>query len=73
MNEGKDVRICPVCEREVERSEMDFTRDCHGIPFRLVCLESAKKAKRKDREKPLPEMLLMMYRSAQRDRDKTNH
>lgn len=37
MNEEKDVRICPVCEREVERSEMDFTRDCHRIPFRLVC------------------------------------
>lgn len=40
-------------------------------PWRF--LESVKKAKRKDREKPLSEMLLMMYRSAQRDRDKTNH
>ena len=39
MNEEKDVRICPVCEREVERSEMNFTKDCHGIPFRLVCWE----------------------------------
>ena len=39
MNKEKDVRICPVCEREVERSEMNFTKDCHGIPFRLVCWE----------------------------------
>lgn len=23
--------------KEVERSEMEFTKDCHGIPFRLVC------------------------------------
>ena len=32
-----DKRICPVCEKEVLRRYMDFTRDCHGIPFRLVC------------------------------------
>ena len=32
-----DTRICPVCEKEVFRSDMDFTHDCHGIPFRLVC------------------------------------
>ena len=38
MNEEeRDIRICPVCGNEVERSEMEFTRDCHGIPFRLVC------------------------------------
>ena len=30
-------RICPVCGKEVDRDEMEFTRDCHGIPFRLVC------------------------------------
>lgn len=34
-----DTRICPVCEREVDRSDMLFTRDCHGITFRLVCLD----------------------------------
>lgn len=39
MNEEKDVRICPVCKREVERSDMNFTKDCHGIAFRLVCLD----------------------------------
>ena len=33
----KDIRICPVCGKEVERADMDFTRDCHGIPFRLLC------------------------------------
>ena len=30
-------RICPVCGKEVDREDMTFTRDCHGIPFRLVC------------------------------------
>lgn len=32
-----DLRMCPVCNKEVERVDMYFTRDCHGIPFRLVC------------------------------------
>lgn len=32
-----DIRRCEYCEKEVERSDMLFTRDCHGIPFRLVC------------------------------------
>ena len=40
----RDIRICPCCNKEVERGEMDFTRDCHGIAFRLVCL--ARKRKR---------------------------
>lgn len=35
--EEKDIRTCPVCEKEVEREGMNFTRDCHGIIFRLVC------------------------------------
>ncbi len=25
------MRICPVCGKEVERNDMNFTRDCHGI------------------------------------------
>lgn len=33
----KDIRVCPVCGNEVFRENMNFTRDCHGIPFRLVC------------------------------------
>lgn len=32
-----DKRICPVCEKEYDRSDMYFTRDCHGITFRLLC------------------------------------
>ena len=32
-----DIRKCPVCEKEVNRNEMAFTRDCHGIVYRLVC------------------------------------
>ena len=33
----KDIRTCPDCGREVERSEMLFTKDCHDIPMKLVC------------------------------------
>ena len=33
----KDYRQCPVCRKYVRRSDMLFTKDCHGIPFRLVC------------------------------------
>lgn len=32
-----DERICPCCNNKVDRSDMQFTRDCHGITFRLVC------------------------------------
>ncbi len=39
MNEEKDIRICPVCEKEVDRADMQFTKDCHGITFRLVCFK----------------------------------
>ena len=37
MSSEKDIRVCPVCNKEVERAGMEFTRDCHGITFRLVC------------------------------------
>ncbi len=33
----EDMRICTTCDMEVPRKEMLFTRDCHGITFRLVC------------------------------------
>lgn len=36
-SEERDIRTCPVCEHEVDREDMYFTKDCHGIPFRLVC------------------------------------
>lgn len=35
----KDIRTCPICNKEVERNDMTFTKDCHGIPFRLVCYD----------------------------------
>lgn len=34
-----DMRRCPTCNKEVDRREMAFTYDCHGIPFRLVCFD----------------------------------
>lgn len=45
MNEDK--RICPCCEREVDRSDMDFTSDCHGITYRLVCFKCWEKLMKK--------------------------
>ncbi len=33
------IRTCPTCNRTVKRGEMDFTYDCHGIPFRCVCMK----------------------------------
>ena len=41
MNER--MIICPECNGEFEREDMDFTHDCHGIPYRLVCHECWKK------------------------------
>ena len=32
-----DIRICPDCQREVDRADMEFTRDCYGIPMKCVC------------------------------------
>lgn len=37
MERESDLRICQCCEKEVERRDMEFTRDFHGITFRLVC------------------------------------
>lgn len=30
---------CPICGKMVRRDDMDFSRDCHGIPYRLMCLK----------------------------------
>lgn len=38
-----DKRICSNCGREVDRNDMCFTKDCHGIPYRLVCFECYEK------------------------------
>lgn len=34
-----DLRECPECGKMKPRSEMEFSRDCHGIPFRLLCFD----------------------------------
>lgn len=28
---------CPICGKWFDREYMDFSRDCHGITFRLLC------------------------------------
>ena len=33
----ENLCTCKNCEKEFPRSDMTFTRDCHGIPFRFVC------------------------------------
>lgn len=38
----QDIRICPKCEKEVPRSDMLYTHDCHGIRYRLVCYKCHK-------------------------------
>lgn len=42
--ENMDLRICPECNREVDRKDMQFTHDCHGITFRLLCWKCYNKA-----------------------------
>ena len=37
MSEDVPKLNCPVCRKEFQREDMTFTRDCHGITFRLVC------------------------------------
>jgi len=43
MDEEKDIRIYPTCGKEVPREEMQFTHDCHGITYRLVCFDCYEK------------------------------
>ena len=38
-----DPRKCPTCGKTVDRSDMQFTKDCHGITFRLVCFDCYRK------------------------------
>lgn len=35
--EERDIRTCPVCEHEVDREEMHFTKDCHGMSIYVFC------------------------------------
>ena len=39
----KDIRVCPCCHNETERRDMNYTKDCHGIIFRLVCYKCYEK------------------------------
>lgn len=38
-----DTRACPICKKCVERTNMLYTKDCHGVIFRLVCYKCYKK------------------------------
>lgn len=38
-----DLRTRPCCGKDVTREEMQYTRDCHGIAFRLVCFNCYEK------------------------------
>ena len=38
-SENAPKLTCPVCAKEFQRENMIFTRDCHGITFRLVCFD----------------------------------
>lgn len=40
---NEDIRLCAYCGKEVLREDMLFTRDCHGITYRLVCYNCYKK------------------------------
>ena len=30
---------CPICGHLFPRKQMVFSRDCHGIPYRLLCTD----------------------------------
>lgn len=38
-----DIRTCQCCNKKIEHSDMLFTKDCHGITYRLVCYNCYKK------------------------------
>lgn len=38
-----DIRTCQCCNKKIARSDMLFTKDCHGITYRLVCYNCYKK------------------------------
>lgn len=44
--EGMPNLTCPVCGKAFKREDMIFTRDCHGITFRLVCFDCYDKVMR---------------------------
>ncbi len=42
-----DIRVCPCCNRKVDRNDMNYTSDCQGITFRLVCIACYEKLMKK--------------------------
>ena len=38
-----DIRTCQCCNKKIAHSDMLFTKDCHGITYRLVCYNCYKK------------------------------
>ena len=34
-----EMAECRKCGKEVPRAELEWSRDCHGIPFRPVCMD----------------------------------
>ena len=38
-----NTRICPTCKHEIERGDLLYTKDCYGIPLRLVCFNCYEK------------------------------
>lgn len=47
MDADEDIRVCQNCNKEVKRTDMLFTKDCHGITFRLVCYKCYNKLMKK--------------------------
>lgn len=39
----EDIRVCPCCNEKIKRQDMNYTRDCHGITYRLVCFRCYEK------------------------------
>lgn len=39
----EDIRVCPCCNKKVECQDMIYTKDCHGITYRLVCFRCYEK------------------------------
>ena len=35
--EDSELITCKSCDMDFHREDMDFTKDCHGITYRLVC------------------------------------
>lgn len=40
----EDWRECPECDCEVLREDMRWTLDCHGIAYRLLCMDCWREA-----------------------------